>query len=90
MKQYFAEFLGTLFFLYVILATGNAIAAGIALAIATIISGPISGGHLNPAVTVMMFAAKKIPSSEIMPYVLAQVLGGLTAFELFKRVKITK
>ena len=44
MNKYLVEFLGTLFFLYVILATGNWLAIGAALAIAVLIGGPISDG----------------------------------------------
>ena len=36
----------------------------------------------------MMVAAGKLRQSELLPYVLAQVLGGLTALELSKRVKL--
>ena len=55
MQKYLVEFLGTLFFLYVIMATGDAFAIGAALIIAIMIGGPISGGNFNPAVSVMMF-----------------------------------
>ena len=59
-QKLLVEFLGTLFFLYVILATGNALAIGLALAVAIMVGGKISGGHFNPAVTVMMVAGKKL------------------------------
>lgn len=88
MNPILVEFLGTLFFLYVILATGNALAIGAALAIAIMIGGSISGGHFNPAVTIMMAVANKMSRKEVIPYVLAQVAGGLAALELYKRVKI--
>lgn len=88
MNKYLVEFLGTLFFLYVILATGNWLAIGAALAIAVLIGGPISGGSYNPAVTVMMVAAGKFPKSDLVPYILAEVAGGLAALELYKRVKL--
>ena len=88
MNKYLIEFLGTLFFLYVILATGNWIAIGAALAIAVLIGGPISGGSYNPAVTVMMVAAGKFPRSDLIPYILAEIAGGLAALELYKRVKL--
>jgi glycerol uptake facilitator-like aquaporin len=81
------EFVGTLFFLYVILATGNAVAIGAALAIAILVGGKISGGMFNPAVTIMMAAAGKMSHKDVVPYIVAQVAGGLAAFQLFKRVK---
>ena len=86
MNKYLVEFLGTLFFLYVILATGQPLAIGAALAVAIMVGGPISGGMFNPAVSVMMVAAGKMKSAELIPYILAQVAGGLVALELYKRV----
>ncbi len=88
MNKYLVEFLGTMFFLYVILATGSAIPIGLALAVAIMVGGKISGGNFNPAVSVMMVAAGKLPRSDLVPYIVAQVAGGLAALELFKRVKI--
>ena len=88
MNKFLVEFLGTLFFLYVIISTGNPLAIGAALAIAILVGGKISGGNFNPAVSVMMVAAGKLPKADLIPYVLAQVAGGLAALELFKRVKL--
>jgi len=88
MNKYLVEFLGTLFFLYVILATGNWLAIGAALSLAVLIGGPISGGAYNPAVTIMMVAAGKFQKNDLVPYIIAQVAGGLAALELYKRVKL--
>jgi aquaporin Z len=87
-SKYLVEFLGTIFFLYVIIATGNAYAIGAALAIAILVGGKISGGNFNPAVTIMMVAAGKQPMSDLLPYVLSQVAGGLVALELHKYIKL--
>tara|TARA_B100001287_G_scaffold222150_1_gene191325 strand:- start:351 stop:617 length:267 start_codon:yes stop_codon:yes gene_type:complete len=87
MNKYLVEFVGTLFLIYVILATKNAVAIGAALAIAVIAGSKISGGHFNPAVTIAMVAAGKKSVNEVMPYVLAQVSGGLIALELYKKTK---
>mgnify|MGYP001426781769 FL=1 len=83
-----AEFLGTMFFLYVILATGDAVAIGLALMIVIFILGKVSGGNFNPAVSVMLAMAGKLSMKDLAPYVVAQVLGGLAALELYKRVKL--
>ena len=66
--------------------TGNAFAIGAALAIAITVGGPISGGSFNPAVTIMLAAAKKLPTKEVVPYILAEIAGGLAALELYRRV----
>jgi glycerol uptake facilitator-like aquaporin len=88
MYKYLAEFLGTLFLVYVIIATANPLAAGAALALAILMTANISGGHINPAVTIAMAVAGKIDVNEIIPYVLAQILGGLVAIQIFIRYKI--
>ena len=88
MNKFIAEFLGTTFFLYVILATGSALPIGLALAVAIMTVGKSSGGNFNPAVSVMMVAAGKLPSADLLPYILAQIAGGLVALELYKRVKV--
>ena len=67
LNKYLVEFLGSLFFIYIILATGNAIAIGAALAIAIMVGGPISGGMFNPAVSIAMVAAGKLSSSHDYP-----------------------
>ena len=87
MNKLVAEFLGTMFFLYVILATGDAVAIGLALMAAIFIVGKSSGGHFNPAVSVVMAMAGKMNMKDLAPYILAQIAGGLAALELFKRVK---
>ncbi len=87
MKQYVVEYLGTVFFLYVIIATGNPLAIGAALALSIYLGGPISGGNFNPAVTILMVLSKKQPMSALVPYLIAQVAGALTVLELYKRTK---
>ena len=87
MNKLIAEFLGTMFFLYVILATGDGVAIGLALMAVLFILGKTSGAHLNPAVSVMMAAAGKLNMKDLAPYVVAQIAGGLAALELYKRVK---
>jgi len=88
MQKYLAEFLGALFFIYVILATGNPLAIGAALALTILLTSNISGGHINPAVSITMAAAGKLPIVDVVPYCIAQILGGLVAFEIYKRYKL--
>jgi len=88
MYNYLVEFIGTAFFVYVYLATGNPLAIGAALALVILLTMNISGGHINPALTIVLASAGKIPTTDIIPYVLAQVFGALTALELYKRYKL--
>ena len=86
MNKFVVEFLGTMFFLYVILASGNPLAIGLALAVAIMVGGKISGGNFNPAATIMLVAAGKESKSDLLPYIVAQVAGGLAALELYKKL----
>jgi aquaporin Z len=85
MEKLIVEFLGAFALVYVILATGNPYAIGITLTLAILAGGAISGGAFNPAVTVGMWMAKKVSQSDLLPYILAQVLGGVAAFEVIRR-----
>tara|TARA_Y100000991_G_C21643000_1_gene209023 strand:- start:139 stop:405 length:267 start_codon:yes stop_codon:yes gene_type:complete len=87
MQKYLVEFLGAVVFVYVILATGNPVAIGAALALIILLAANISGGHINPAVSIAMASAGKLPTTEIVPYVVSQVFGALVALEIYKRFK---
>lgn len=87
LNKYLIEFLGTLVFVYVILATGNAIAIGAALALVILIGISLGGpGHYNPATTITMVSIKKTPVSDLVPFVILQIFGGLAALEIYKRL----
>jgi aquaporin Z len=89
-----AEFLGTFWLVFggcgsaVLAAAFPALGigfAGVALAFGlTVLTmayaiGHISGCHLNPAVSVGLCTAKRFPAGELLPYIVAQVLGAIAA-----------
>lgn len=93
-KRCFAEFLGTFWLVFggcgsAVLAAafpnlgigfaGVAMAFGLTLLTMAFAIGPISGCHINPAVSVGLVVGKRFPVSELLPYVVAQVLGGIVA-----------
>jgi glycerol uptake facilitator-like aquaporin len=86
MQEYVVEFLGTVFFLYVIIATGHPVAIGAALAVSIYLGGPISGGNFNPAVTILMALTGKQSVNTVAPYIVAQLLGALTVQQIYKRL----
>jgi len=84
MHKYVVEFLGTLLLVFVILTTGNYLAIGATLSLAILLGGAISGGSYNPAVTLSLLAAGKLAAKEVIPYIVVEIAGGLTAVQLFK------
>ena len=93
-KAYGAEFIGTFWLVLggcgsAVLAAafpgvgigllGVALAFGLTVLTMAYAIGPISGCHLNPAVSVGLFAAGRFPAKQLLPYIAAQVLGGIVA-----------
>jgi aquaporin Z len=58
---------------------GVALAFGLTLLTMAFAIGHISGCHINPAVTIGLWAGKRFPAREILPYVVAQVAGAIVA-----------
>ena len=92
MLNYAAEFIGTFVFLTAILmatakgSSMNSIAPlviGIALIGAIGAFGNVSGGHFNPAVSAMFFAKGDMAQNDAIAYVVAQIAGGLAAWQFF-------
>jgi aquaporin Z len=94
MKKYIAESLGTFWLVLggcgsAVLAAafpdvgigllGVSLAFGLTVLTMAYAIGHISGCHLNPAVSVGLWAGGRFPSNELLPYIIAQVLGGIVA-----------
>jgi aquaporin Z len=94
MKAYGAEFVGTFWLVLggcgaaVLAATfpdvgigfvGVALAFGLTVLTMAYAIGHISGCHLNPAVSVGLWAGGRFPAKELAPYIVAQVLGAIAA-----------
>ncbi len=94
MKKFGAEFIGTFWLVLggcgsaVLAATfpdtgigflGVALAFGLTVLTMAFAIGHISGAHLNPAVSVGLWVAGRFPAKDLLPYIVAQVLGGIVA-----------
>src|SRR6056300_1716027 len=94
MKKYGAEFIGTFWLVLggcgsAVLAAafpdvgigllGVSLAFGLAVLTMAYAIGHISGCHLNPAVSVGLWAGGRFEASQLPPYIIAQVAGGLVA-----------
>ncbi len=64
--------------------TGIALAHGLAIGVMVSATAAVSGGHLNPAVTIGLWSAKKINTVNALGYVVAQCLGAIFAAFLIK------
>jgi len=58
---------------------GVALAFGLTVVTMAYAVGHISGGHFNPAVTVGLYAGGRVPASDLLPYIVAQVAGAIVA-----------
>lgn len=72
-----------MFFVLIIGLSGDALTIGIALAVLVYALGPISGGHLNPAVTLSLAVADKISRTEARKYRLRQCIGAVVGALIF-------
>jgi len=96
-KRLFAEMLGTFWLVFggcgsaVFAAAfpqlgigfaGVALAFGLTVLTMAYSIGHVSGCHLNPAVTVGLWAGKRFPGRDILPYIVAQVIGAIIAAAL--------
>ena len=84
MLNYFVEFLGTFLFLSVVIATTNPVLIAGALLTVILLIGNISGCHVNPAISVMLWTKGSLSNKDLVGYVLAQVAGGLVALAAYK------
>jgi aquaporin Z len=83
--SYLAEYLGAFFFILAIFSSGgNPLIIGGALALVIFLVGGVSGGHINPAVSVAMFMKHDLNMMQLLGYVVAQCLGGASAFYAYK------
>ncbi len=94
MKQYSAEFFGTFWLVLggcgsAVLAAafpnvgigllGVSLAFGLTVLTMAFAIGHISGCHLNPAVSIGLWAGGRFPAQKLLPYIVAQVLGAIVA-----------
>jgi aquaporin Z len=90
LSRLIAEAFGTLVLVSAVIGTavfasantgylGIALAAGLAVVVSAYAVGSISGGHFNPAVTLGVAAAGRMLWRDVLPYIAAQLVGGIVA-----------
>jgi aquaporin Z len=58
---------------------GVSFAFGLTVVTGAYAFGPVSGGHFNPAVSIGAWVAKRLDTKDLLPYIVAQILGGIFA-----------
>ena len=94
MKKYLAECFGTFTLVFIGVGSivtggfggalpigqiGIGLSFGLAVTAMAYAIGPISGAHLNPAVTLGVWLAKRMETKDVVPYMIAQVMGSIAA-----------
>ena len=88
-QRFIAELVGTFIFLGVIIHVVNKnedngwIKVGLALAVAILLLGSVSGGHFNPAVSFMFLVTNKLNMAQFIVEFIAQIIGALCAIALY-------
>ena len=96
LDKYLAEFIGTFVFLSIIIISANVhnesgdalvwLKVGLGLATSLVLIGAVSGGHLNPAVSVMLYLNNQINVEQLIGYVIAQLIGAIIAYLYYRYV----
>ena len=92
MKKYFAELIGTFFLVFSgtgaiiinelygdITHLGVGLTFGLIVMVVVFSIGEISGAHINPAVSIAFWVAKRMDGKEVLPYIFFQILGAFLA-----------
>ena len=86
-------FLGDSFVAYAVAGGKNGFLAGLlgagmfwgfAVTLAIYTAGAVSGAHLNPAVTLGFYLARRFRSRQVIPYILSQIIGAVAASTLLR------
>ncbi len=96
-----AEAVGTFFLVIAVIGTALfsapsigflavALAIGLVVLVGAFAFGPISGGHFNPAVTLGVAAAGRLPWRDVLPYIAAQIVGGAIGSSLLALIFTTR
>jgi len=92
-RKYIAEYIGTFVLVFagtsaivvnditggMISHLGIAIVFGLVVAAMIYTLGDISGAHINPAVTLAFWYARRLPGAAVLPYITSQILGAISA-----------
>jgi aquaporin Z len=86
-NKYLTEFLGTLLVvLSALVSGGNFLVVGAAVAVAVFFASKISGGHVNPAITLALYVNNKMTREDFTGYLVCQLVAGVSSVFLYNTV----
>ncbi len=85
-QKFITEFIGTLLLVFILLITKSPIAVGATFTLLMMLSRG-SKGYFNPAITIVLSSMGVIQKTDVLPYCLSQILGGMVGVQLFKFTK---
>lgn len=96
LRRLFSEFLGTFIYIVILLsglssvdsAVVNALATGLTVASIVAIFGHVSGGHINPAITIGALVSDQIKLLPAIFYIIAQVIGAVSGVFVAKLLSL--
>jgi aquaporin Z len=86
-NKFITEYLGTVLLVLSVFASGgNPVFVGITLGLVIFLCGKMNPGNVNPAVSIAMYLKNKLSFNEMLAFIIAQVLGGVSSVYLFRAV----
>jgi glycerol uptake facilitator-like aquaporin len=82
-----SEYFGTFLFVLSFLSLPNIIFVGIFYTFTLVLTKPVSGGLLNPALTIIMYLRNSISLQELFSYIAIQIFAAISAYYIFKTIQ---
>ena len=83
-QKFITEFIGTLLLVFILLITKSPIAVGATFTLLLLLSRGSSKGYFNQAITIVLSSLGMISKTDVLPYCLSQIFGGMVGVQLFK------
>lgn len=82
-----SEYFGTFLFVLSMLSLSNPIVVGFFFILALFLTKPVSGGLMNPVLSIVMYVKGNLGLQELFKYILIQIAAGISAFYVFKTIQ---
>lgn len=82
-----SEYFGTFLFVLSFLSLNNVFLVGFFFTLALFLTKSVSGGLMNPALSVVMYLKNKLGLQEMLTYIAIQIVAGISAYYVFKTIQ---